>query len=129
MGESGWENVCPIDPESVLLDPVLNYVYFTTPAEFVNGNVGIAAYDEAGEILWSWNIWAVEGYDYDLEARTVGRYTVMDRNLGAMAGKEAMQASIRAKPPWPSATTTSGAARIRSPPLRPMKRAANSPAA
>ncbi len=93
MGESGWENVCPIDPESVLLDPVLNYVYFTTPAEFVNGNVGIAACDEAGEILWSWNIWAVEGYDYDLEARTVGRYTVMDRNLGAMAGKEAMQAS------------------------------------
>ena len=92
-GESGWQNICPIDPESVILDPITNYVYFTTPEKFINGNVGIAAYDGSGEILWSWNIWAVEDYDYDLESREVGRYTVMDRNLGAMAGKEAMNSS------------------------------------
>lgn len=92
-GESGWENICPIDPQSVIFDPVLNYVFFTTPEKFVNGNVGLAAYNESGEILWSWNIWALEGYNCEAEARTVGRYTVMDRNLGAMAGKEVMHST------------------------------------
>ena len=90
---SGWQNICPIDPESVAFDPATRIVSFTTPEMFVNGNVGIAAYDDSGEILWSWNIWAVEDYDYDLESREVGRYTVMDRNLGALAGKEAMSSS------------------------------------
>ena len=84
-----WTKACPVVPESLEYDEYKGVLYFTTPAEFVNGNVLIAAFDEAGEILWSWNIWAVEDYDADRTARNVGRFTVMDRNLGAMAGVEA----------------------------------------
>lgn len=43
------------------------------------GNVGLAAYDANGNILWTWHIWIQP------EIRTVslGDYTLMDRNLGA----------------------------------------------
>ena len=84
-----WTKACPIVPGSLEYDDYKGILYFTTPEKFVNGNVMIAAFDEAGEILWSWNIWAVEDYDAESTARTVGRFTVMDRNLGAMAGVEA----------------------------------------
>ena len=59
-GEDGqWTKVCPVVPESVDYDSEKGIFYFSTPEKFVNGNVMIAAFDEAGEILWSWNIWAV----------------------------------------------------------------------
>ena len=93
-GEDGqWTKVCPVVPESVDYDSEKGICYFSTPEKFVNGNVMIAAFDEAGEILWSWNIWAVEGYDADMTARNVGRFVVMDRNLGAFAGVEASRES------------------------------------
>ena len=88
-----WVKACPIDPESLDYDPDKGIVYFSTPDEFVNGNAMIAAFDESGTILWSWNIWAVEDYDADKSARNVGRFTVMDRNLGALAGVEAARES------------------------------------
>ena len=88
-----WVKACPIDPESLDYDPDKGIIYFSTPDEFVNGNAMIAAFDESGTILWSWNIWAVEGYDADKSARNVGRFTVMDRNLGAMAGVESARES------------------------------------
>lgn len=86
--------------ESVEYDDWEGNVYFTTPAEFVPGNALIAAYDAGGEVLWSWNIWAVENYDCDAEARQVGRYMMMDRNLGAMAGREAMNSSDKRVAAW-----------------------------
>ncbi|MBQ8307431.1 MAG: fimbrillin family protein [Alistipes sp.] len=98
--KEGYVRDCPILPESVKYNSTLGMVYFTTPADFVPGNVLMAAYDEAGEILWSWNIWAVEDYDYEQEARIAGRYTVMDRNLGAMAGREAMLSDDPIEAAW-----------------------------
>ena len=90
MGADGqWTKACPVDPESVEYDDNKGMVYFSTPETFVNGNAVIAAFDQAGTILWSWNIWAIEDYDADKTSRRVGRFTVMDRNLGALAGVEA----------------------------------------
>ena len=65
-------------------------VFFTTPDPFVPGNVLLAAYDDRGEILWSWNIWAAGNcYNADSASRPAANgYVMMDRNLGASAGPE-----------------------------------------
>lgn len=53
--------------------------FYVTANQQTYGNVGLAAYDANGNILWSWHIWILpEVYDVRL-----GEYTVMDRNLGA----------------------------------------------
>ena len=44
-----------------------------------HGNVGLAAYDEFGNILWSWHLWLCPG----IQTVQLGEYTLMDRNLGA----------------------------------------------
>ena len=54
------------------------YVMFHV-GEFHEGNVGLAAYDVDGEILWSWHIWFT---DKPVDLIT-GNYTFMDRNIGA----------------------------------------------
>ena len=90
-GADGWSHKCPIVETSVLYE--LGTVYFTTPDPFVSGNAVLAAYDANGEILWSWNIWALEGYDPETTAVQTGCYMMMDRNLGAMAGPEMMNSS------------------------------------
>ena len=99
-GKKPWkEDVSPVSVSSVSLDN--GYVCFSTPKEFVPGNVVIAAFAEEGvtydnitvdekrnitsaTLLWSWNIWAAEGYDVEADAITVGGYKVMNRNLGAI---------------------------------------------
>lgn len=43
------------------------------------GNAGLAAYDEFGNILWSWHLWLCPG----ISTVQLGDYTLMDRNLGA----------------------------------------------
>lgn len=91
----GWSHRCPIVENSVIYE--LGTVYFTTPDPFVPGNAVLAAFDEEGQILWSWNIWASESYDPEASAVRVGRYTMMDRNLGAMAGAEAMNSTDAAQ--------------------------------
>ena len=50
------------------------------------GNAVIGAYDADGELIWSWHIWATD-YDPDAEGGTVdfNGYTLMNRNLGALA--------------------------------------------
>lgn len=100
MTDNTWENKSSILLESVTLKD--GYVYFSTPSEFVAGNVVIAAFAEEGltysnitadastraltnaTILWSWNLWCVKDYVPENEAKTVGGYTVMNRNLGAL---------------------------------------------
>ena len=54
------------------------YVTFYV-GNYHEGNVGLAAYDVDGEILWSWHIWFT---DKPVDLIT-GNYTFMDRNLGA----------------------------------------------
>ncbi|MBQ5715677.1 MAG: hypothetical protein IIV60_04890, partial [Alistipes sp.] len=44
------------------------------------GNALVGAYDEAGEIIWSWHIWLT---DSDVEAISTSVGDIMDRNLGA----------------------------------------------
>jgi lysophospholipase L1-like esterase len=86
---SGFVNACPIDTTSLYYSEGDGYVYFNTPEEFVDGNALVAVTDESGTILWSWNIWAVEGYDPDATAKSIPGYVMMDRNLGAMRGYDA----------------------------------------
>ena len=54
------------------------YVTFYV-GNFHKGNVGLAAYDVDGEILWTWHFWFTDK-PTDL---ITGNYTFMDRNLGA----------------------------------------------
>lgn len=46
------------------------------------GNAVIAAYDEAGEIIWTWHIWLTDS-DVEATAITTSAGVFMDRNLGA----------------------------------------------
>ncbi len=56
-------------------------IYFSTGNE--RGNALIGLFDEAGECIWSWHIWAAD-YDPAATAHTYGGGAVfMDRNLGA----------------------------------------------
>ncbi len=89
--KDGFSGKSPVDPDSVYYSD--GRIYFNVPADFEDGNAVIAAFDEAGEILWSWNIWALRDYDADAAARRVGRYLMMDRNLGAVLGPEAKDIS------------------------------------
>ena len=60
------------------------YVYFSTPAEFKNGNASIAVRNSKDLILWSWHIWcSAEGWVDQVYANDAG--TLMDRNLGAIS--------------------------------------------
>lgn len=97
-----WVDQNPIEISTITLKD--GYIYFKTPATFVNGNAVIAAFAEEGltyknitvdenrlltnaTILWSWNIWASKGYDIEEDAFTAGDFTIMGRNLGAAVGK------------------------------------------
>lgn len=53
--------------------------FYVTVDETTYGNVGLAAYDANGTILWSWHIWIQP----EVKVVRLGDYTVMDRNLGA----------------------------------------------
>ena len=58
-----------------------DYILFTTPETYKEGNAVIAAKDASGNILWSWHIWLTDepqGQEYYNNAGTM-----MDRNLGA----------------------------------------------
>ena len=54
------------------------YVSFYV-GDFHKGNVGLAAYDTSGNILWSWHLWFTD-VPKDV---TTGNYSLMDRFLGA----------------------------------------------
>lgn len=82
------------------------------------GNALIGAYDEAGNILWSWHIWAVN-YDADAEALAYGDYTMMSRALGQLENVTTDKESILAsyglyyqwgrKDPFPGPSTYNAA--------------------
>ena len=96
---NNWVDESPVYLSSVSLDSD-GYIRFYTPDVFVPGNVVIAAFAEEGvtcenitvdenkcinnaTLLWSWNIWAAEGYDPEATAVISGGETFMDRNIGA----------------------------------------------
>ncbi|MDY4563209.1 MAG: hypothetical protein SPD85_06335 [Candidatus Cryptobacteroides sp.] len=115
---NAWKNESPIVISSVKVSED-GYVTFYTPEQFISGNVVIATFleddctydsitvDENGNIdnatlLWSWNIWAVEGLDLEAEALNLeytaanGQktpFTVMNRNLGAIFSGDQLPAS------------------------------------
>ncbi len=63
------------------------FVFLKTPDVLKNGNAVIAAYRASGEIVWSWHIWVLDGYDPSSSAETLyGKsLPMMDRNIGALA--------------------------------------------
>lgn len=96
---NNWVDDSPVYVSSVSLDSD-GYIRFYTPSVFVPGNVVIAAFAEEGvtyenitvdenkcinnaTLLWSWNIWAAEGYDPEATAVIADGNVFMDRNLGA----------------------------------------------
>ena len=58
-----------------------NYILFTTPETYKEGNAVIAAKDASGTILWSWLIWLTDEPQGQVYYNNAG--TMMDRNLGA----------------------------------------------
>lgn len=91
--DSSWPQTDGSDPtlsNTILYNSVTlkdGYIYFRTNENMENANVFIAATDDAGEVLWSWHLWCVNGYDPDATAQTVTakgiNSTMLDRNLGA----------------------------------------------
>lgn len=96
---NNWVDESPVYLSSVSLDSD-GYIRFYTPDVFVPGNVVIAAFAEEGityenitvdenkcinnaTLLWSWNIWAAEGYDPEVATITAGGKQFMNRLLGA----------------------------------------------
>lgn len=49
------------------------------------GNAVIGAFNDAGEIVWSWHIWLTEDPAADLHAGMSKSYQLLDRNLGAVS--------------------------------------------
>ena len=93
------------------------YVYFSTPAEFKNGNASIAVRNSKDVILWSWHIWcAEEGWSDHVYANNAG--TMMDRNLGATSatpgniGAFGLMYQWRRKDPFMGAGVVSGKATL-----------------
>lgn len=96
---NNWVDESPVYLSSVSID-LDGYIRFYTPDVFVPGNVVIAAFAEEGvtyenitvdenkcinnaTLLWSWNIWAAEGYEPEASAVNADGNVFMDRNLGA----------------------------------------------
>ena len=88
--EKVYVTTCPIKPESVMLFENGDVEFETEGEELIPGNVVIAAKDENGEIIWSWHIWLVNGYDAEASkiAMGVNNLVMMDRNIGANIGSE-----------------------------------------
>lgn len=97
---NNWVDESPVYLSSVSIDSD-GYIRFYTPFAFVPGNVVIAAFAEEGvtydsitvdenkcinnaTLLWSWTIWAAEGYDPEATAVNADGNVFMDRNLGAV---------------------------------------------
>ncbi len=97
---NNWVDESPVYLSSVSLDSD-GYIRFYTPDVFVPGNVVIAAFAEEGvtyenitvdenkcinnaTLLWSWTIWAADGYAPEATAVNADGNVFMDRNLGAV---------------------------------------------
>lgn len=97
---NNWVDASPVDISSVALGAD-GYVRFSTPEAFVPGNAVIAVFAEEGvtydsitadenkiinnaTLLWSWTIWAADGYDPEATAVNADGKLFMDRNLGAV---------------------------------------------
>ena len=74
-----------IDKASVKYSDSDNYIQFSTPKNFKQGNAVIAAKDGDGKILWSWHIWCVKSWNKQDYNNIAG--TMMDRNLGATSAE------------------------------------------
>lgn len=61
----------------------------------LEGNALIGAYNAAGELIWSWHIWAAD-YDPAQNTLTWNGYELMDRNLGALKNSNASNEDILA---------------------------------
>ena len=87
--ESDIENLLPLQ---LLNNGELDEEGFVTlyVGNYHKGNVGLAAYDVDGEILWSWHLWFTDK-PADL---ITGNYTLMDRFLGATMAPNTVGSSI-----------------------------------
>ena len=61
-----------------------NVAFMASSNDNTWGNVGLAAYDQNNKILWTWHIWIQPG----VNVVNLGKYTIMDRNLGATYAPE-----------------------------------------
>jgi hypothetical protein len=63
------------------------------PTQPKQGNALIGGYDAAGNLLWSWHIWAT-GFDPEASALDYGAYELMSRQLGAVENANDSQQAI-----------------------------------
>jgi len=63
-------------------------IRLTLANDFKDGNAVVAVKNSKGDILWSWHIWALKGYDIDKESFQCsnGQY-LMGRHLGSVSNQ------------------------------------------
>ncbi len=71
--------------ESVSYYPSFNYIVFSTPGVFKEGNALIVAKDSEDNVLWSWHIWCTDTPAEVTLTSGTETTTFMDRNLGALS--------------------------------------------
>lgn len=72
-----------IESGSLTYDAVNKTVKFMATGH--EGNAIVAARHENGNIIWSWHIWATDQPNEYVYVNNTGQYSVLDRNLGAIA--------------------------------------------
>ena len=83
-----WETVCTATAPakcSVVekVDFEDKYIYLQMPSSHTAGNAVVAARNAAGDIIWSWHIWAPAN-TIETDTYKLASSLMMDRNLGAL---------------------------------------------
>lgn len=93
-----WETAMNLIKYIEFKDGICSF-YLSTESEDSNlpkeGNALLGGYDENGELLWSWHIWATD-MDTAAEAVELNGYTLMGRQLGSLHNDNSSQANILA---------------------------------
>ena len=92
LWESFGTNISPKKGDLINTVTYVNeYIQFSTPEEYKEGNALIAALDANQEVLWSWHIWLTDKPEEQYSNN--GSDIVMDRNLGATSATRGDAAS------------------------------------
>jgi hypothetical protein len=81
-----WQDMSPANTNVTFSQSATDQtfgVFKVTAASSYTGNAVVYVKNPSGTILWSWHIW-VTSYDPNVTNSTIGTYTFMDRNLGAV---------------------------------------------
>ena len=86
--QEAMEDECPV----IILDGGQldgeDAVFYIPKDKFQNANVILAGYDDNDAIVWTWHLWILDG---GINVVRVGKYSVMDRNIGATYAPKSLE--------------------------------------